>query len=136
MFKANINNGYSMDKYAEACMKQMEDMMSMGKQSTDAWMKCGSIFAKGMEEMMKTCMSKAQSSGEKSADAVKSLMACKTINEVAEAHNRMAHECFEEAMSTTAQMSEMTVKVAMDCFEPINKQMSEAMKRAHDSIAA
>lgn len=134
--KASINQAYSMDKYAETCMKQMEDMMSVGKQSTDAWMKFGSILTKGMEDMMKTCMSKAQTSGEKNANVWKSLMACKTINEVAEAQNRMAQECFEDAMSTTAQMSEMTVKVAMDCFEPINKQMSEAMKRAQDSIAA
>lgn len=136
MSKANVNQAYSMDKYAETCMKQIEDMMSMGKQSTDAWMKCNSILAKGMEDMMKTCMSKAQCSGEKNANVWKSLMACKTINEVAEAQSRMAQDCFEEAMSTSAQMSEMTVKVAMDCFEPINKQMSEAMKRAQDAVAA
>lgn len=134
--KANMNQAYSMDKYAETCMKQVEDMMSMGKQSTDAWMKCNAIFAKGMEDMMKTCMSKAQGANEKNANVWKSLMSCRTINEVAEAQSRMAQECLEDAMSTSAQMSEMTVKVAMDCLEPINKQMSEAMKRAQDSIAA
>ncbi|MBU6235388.1 MAG: TIGR01841 family phasin [Alphaproteobacteria bacterium] len=136
MTKANGYQAYSMDKYAEVCMKQVEDMMSMGKQSTDAWMKCGSILAKGMEDMMKTCMSKAQGANEKNTNVWKSLMACKTINEVAETQSKLAQECFEDAMSTSAQMSEMTVKVAMDCFEPINKQMSDAMKRAQDSIAA
>ena len=136
MSKSTINAAYSMDKYAEGCMKQIEDMMSSGKTSTDAWMKCGSILAKGMEDVMKTCISKAQTSNEKSANVWKTLMACKTINEVAEAQNRLAQECFEDVMSTTAQMSEMTVKVAMECMEPINKQMSEAMKRAQDTMAA
>ena len=136
MPKVTMNQAYSMDKYSETCMKQMEDMMSMGKQSTDAWMKFNASFTKGMEDMMKTCMSKAQCSNEKNANVWKSLMACKTINEVAEAQTRMAQDCFEDAMSTSAQVSEMTVKMAMECFEPINKQMSEAMKRAQDSIAA
>ncbi|MCB9986041.1 MAG: phasin family protein [Rhodospirillales bacterium] len=130
------NNAYSMDKFAESGMKQVEDMMSMGKESTDAIMKSGSIFAKGVEEMMKACMSRAQSCGEKNANVWKSLMACKTINEFAEAQNRIAQESFEDAMNATAQMSEMSVKMMMDAFEPLNKQMSAAMKKANDSIAA
>jgi len=135
MKNMNMNQAYIMDKYAETYMKQMEDMMSAGKMSTDAFMKSGSILAKGMEDMMKTCISKAQSSNEKSATAWKSLMACKTINDVAEAQNRMAQQCLEEAMNTTAQMSEMSVKVAMEFFEPINKQMSAAMRKAQSMAA-
>lgn len=134
--KASKNTAYSMDKFAGGGMKQIEDMMSMGKDSTDAMMKCGSIFAKGMEEMMKACMSHAQNAGEKNADVWKSLMACKTINEFAETQNRIAQGAFEDAMSATAQMSEMSVKMMMDAFEPLNKQVSEAMKKANDQIAA
>ena len=127
--KANSNPAFAMDKFSGDGMKQMEDMMSMGKQSADAWMKFGTIFAKGMEEMMKTCMTRAQSAGEKNSDVMKSLMGCKTINEFAETQNRIAQSSMEEAMSASAQMSEMSVKVMMDCMEPINKQMSEAMKK-------
>jgi len=129
-------NAYSMDQFANGGMKQVEDMMSMGKESADAWMQCGTIFAKGMEEMMKACMGRAQSAGEKNADVVKSLMACKTINEFAETQNRIAQGTFEEAMSAGAQISEMSVKMMMEAFEPINKQMSTAMKKANDKIAA
>lgn len=134
--KTTKNNAFSMDNFSNSGMKQVEDMMSMGKQSADAWMECGNIFAKGMEEMMKACMGRAQNVGEKNADVMKSLMACKTINEFAEAQNRIAQTSFEEAMSATAQMSEMTVKMMMDAFEPINKQVSETMKKAGDQVAA
>lgn len=136
MKNTNFTQAYSMDKYTENYIKQMEDMMSMGKQSSDAWMKFGSSFAKGMEGMMKTCMTRAQGVSEKNANVVKSLMACKTINEVAETQSRLAQDALEDAMSTSAQMSEMTVKMAMECLEPINKQMSDAMRRAQDSMAA
>lgn len=134
--KTSANPAYGMDKFAVNGMKQVEDMMSMGKDSTDAWMKFSSIFAKGMEGMMKACMDRAQVAGEKNADVMKSLMACKTINEFTETQNRIAQQSFEEAMSATAQMSEMSVKMMMDAFEPINKQVSEAMKKANDAIAA
>jgi phasin family protein len=89
-----------------------------------------------MEDMMKACMSHVQTSGEKNAGVWKSLMACKTINEFAEAQNRIAQESFEDAMNATAQMSEAAVKMMMDCMEPINKQVSDVMKKANDSIAA
>lgn len=130
------NNAFGMDKFAGGGMKQVEDMMSMGKETADAWMECGNIFAKGMEEMMKACMGRAQNAGEKNADVVKSLMACKTINEFAETQNRIAQTSFEEAMSATAQMSEMSVKMMMECFEPINKQVAVSMKKAGDQVAA
>ena len=129
--KAKNGQSFSMDSFSGNGMKQMEDMMSMGKQSTDAWMKFGSIFSQGMGEMMSICMTKAKTANEKNANAWKSMMGCKTVNEFAEMQNRMAQESFEEAMSTSAQVSEMTVKVMMDAFEPLNKQMSQAMKKAN-----
>jgi len=130
------NNAYSMDKYAETAMKQMEEMSSVSKEAADSFMKTGTIFSKRMEEMMKTCMNRAQTMSERQANMWKSLMACKTINELAETQNRLAQESFEDMMSMTAQMSEMSVKVMMETMEPLNKQMTMAMKKANDTMAA
>lgn len=134
--KTAKNTAFSMDKFAGGGMKQVEDMMSMGKETTDAMTQSSSIFAKGMEEMMKACMSHAQAASEKNANVWKTLMSCKTINEFAETQNRIAQESFEDAMSATAQMSEKAVKMMMDCMEPINKQVSSSMKKANVAVAA
>ncbi len=130
MTKSAKNNAFSMNKFADGGMKQFEDMVSISKDATDVITQCGSIFAKGMEEMMKACVNHAQTAGEKNANVWKSLMACKTINEFAETQNRIAQESFEDAMSATAQLSEQSVKLMMDCMEPINKQVSTSMKKA------
>lgn len=132
----NKNTAFSADKYAETAMKQVEDMSSVSKDAADTIMKSGSIFAKRMEEMMKSCMTRAQTAGERQAGMWKSLMACKTMNEFAETQNRLAQESFEDVMSMTAQMSEMSVKVMMETMEPLNKQMSVVMKKANESMAA
>jgi phasin family protein len=136
MTKTDFSQAYSMDKYAQGYMKQMEEIMSAGKQSTDAWMKFNEVFSKGMEDMVKTYISKAKTSGEKNATVWKDLMACKTINEVTETQARIAKEVLDDAMSTSAQISEMSVKVAMECLEPINKQVSSTLKRAQAKNAA
>ena len=134
--KANVNQAYSVDQAAETCMKQMESVMSGCREASDAWMKSGSIFAKGMEEMMKACVSQAQSTSEKNANLWQSLMGCKTVNELAETQNKLAQESFEDVLNVTAQVSEMSVKCMMDAIEPINKQMSVAMKKANETMAA
>jgi len=134
--KSNINQAWTADQAAQTCMKQVEDMMSGCREASDAWTQAGSIWAKGWEEMMKTCVSQAQSTSEKNANIWQSLMGCKTVNEWAEAHNKIAQESFEDAMSVSAQVSEMSVKCIMDAIEPINKQMSTAMKKANETMAA
>ena len=134
--KANINQAYSVDQAAETCMKQMESMMSGCREASDAWMKSGAIWAKGWEEMIKACVSSAQNTSEKNANLWQSLMGCKTVNELAETQNKLAQECFEDVLNVTAQVSEMSVKCIMDSVEPINKQMSEVMKKANVTMAA
>jgi len=134
--KANINQAWNADQVGQTCMKQMEDMTSVCREASDAWMKSSSVWAKGWEEMMKACVSSAQTTSEKNAGLWQSLMGCKTVNEWAEAQNKLAQESFEDVLSVTAQVSEMSVKCMMDAVEPINKQWSTAMKKANDTMAA
>lgn len=134
--KTNINQAWNVDQMSQTCMKQAEDMMSGCREASDALMKSSTIWAKGLEEMMKACVSQAQSTSEKNANLWQSLMGCKTVNEWAEAQNKLAQESFEDVLNVTAQVSEMSVKCIMDAAEPINKQWSTAMKKANEQMAA
>jgi len=125
------NQAYNMDQFSQTTMKQMEDAIASSKQAIDASMKSCTILGKGAEDIVKTCISKTQAANEKGAAAIKTLMACKTINEFAEVQNKLAQEWFEDAMNTAAAMSEMCVKVAMDACEPLNAQVTKTMKKAN-----
>lgn len=125
------NQAYNMDQFSQVGMKQMEDLVSASKQNVDAFVKSFTIVGKGMEDMVKTYISKTQNTNEKGAAAFKSLIACKTINEFAEVQNKLVQEGFEDAMNTAAALSEMTVKVMMDAAEPLNTQVTKAMKKAN-----
>lgn len=120
--------------------KQMEKMAqnaaTMGQDQMEAVVKASTIFAKGMEEMMKSYMEIAQMAGEKSQTAAKTMMSCKTLNEFTDAQTRLAQSSFDEFMTTATKMSEKAVKLLTETMEPINDQIGKTMKRASDSKAA
>lgn len=110
--------------------KITSDAAAMGQEQMDAFVKSSTIFAKGMEGVMKTCMDMAQSSAEKAQAAAKTMMTCKTINELTEAQSKFAQASFDEFMTGANKISEMSVKLATECMEPINGQMGKAIKKA------
>lgn len=116
--------------------KLTQNAAILGQDHMDAMMKSSTILAKGMEDIIKTCMEIAQNAGEKSANATKTLMSCKTLNELTEAQTKLAQSSFDDFMSNATRLSEMSVKLATECFSPINDQMGRSMKKANDTMAA
>ena len=118
------------EEQAQKAFQGMGEAASWGKNHFDAMMKSSAIWAKGCEEMMKTCMSMAQSSMEKSQGVGSELMACKTLNELAETNNKLAQKSFDDLITTTTKLSEMAMKVANEASEPLNQVMNQAMDKA------
>ena len=116
--------------------KMTQDAAVMGQDQMEAVVKASTIFAKGMEDIIKTCMEIAQEAGEKSQNAAKTMMACKTLNEFTDVQTRMAQASFDEFMTNSTRLSEKAVKLMTDAMEPINDQMGKSIKRASDTMAA
>ena len=120
--------------------KQMEKMTQdatvMGQAQMDALIKSSTIFAKGMEDIMKTCMEIAQDAGEKSQTIAKTVMSCKTLNEFTDLQTKLAQSSFDEFMTNATRISEKTVKLCTEAMEPINDQMGKSIKRASEAMAA
>lgn len=108
----------------------------LGQDQVDALVKSSTIFAKGMEDIIKTCMEIAQEAGEKSQTMAKTVMSCKTLNEFTDVQTRMAQSSFDEFMTNCTKISEKTVKLCTDAMEPINDQMGKTIKKASESMAA
>lgn len=124
-----MNNNKQFEKIAQ-------DAAVLGQDQMDAMMKSSTIFAKGMEDILKTCMEIAQEAGEKSQSAAKTVMSCKTLNEFTDVQTKLAQASFDEFMTNATRISEKAVKLCTDAFEPINDQMGRSIKRATDTMAA
>lgn len=117
----NLKNQY--EKLSEEASCSIRDSVESMSKST-------ATFAKGAEQILKTLTEAAQGSSQRNAEALKALMATRTLNEFAEAQNKLAQQNFEEAMSTMTKLSEMTIKLCSEALEPINGQMTKAMTSA------
>ena len=134
------NTNQTMETLMNSQKNQFEKLSTDGaeqvRQVSDNMMKSSTLFMKGMEQVMKTCMSMAQDSAEKNAEAMKQLMACKTINDFTEAQNKLAQQNFDDMMQNATKLSEICIKVCTEAFDPINDQLSKAIKKASTQMAA
>ncbi|MBI1326787.1 MAG: hypothetical protein GC136_04000 [Alphaproteobacteria bacterium] len=136
----NPANFKSVEDFVQGSKSQLDkaaqDAANVSREAMETAMKSGNIFARWVEEASKMCMSVAQETTEKNSEAFKALLSCKTINELTETQNRLAQQNFDSMMSNVTRFSEMSIRAATDCFEPINDQFSKAMKKASDNMAA
>jgi len=113
-----------------------QDAANQSREGMEAFVKSGTIFAKGFEEIIKTAASMSQNVAEKQAEFARQLMSSKTLNEYAEAQNKIAQASFDQFMSGATQISEMSVKVLNEASEPLNAQMTKAMAKSNKQMAA
>lgn len=93
-------------------------------------------LAAGAEECSKTLASMTQSNLQRANEALRSLMACKSLNEYADVQNRLFKQNFEAMSSETAKLVEQVTKTVASASEPLNDLAAAAMNDAKKSMAA
>ena len=124
----------------EQAQKQFDqftkEAADLNREGIDAVVKSGTIFAKGIESIMKETMSFAQTATEKQMQLAKDALTSKTINEFSDAQNKIAQNSFDDFMSGTTKITELGVKVLTEAIEPINDQIQKSVQKATDAVAA
>lgn len=115
--------------------KMTADATALNKDQMDAFMQSGNLWVRGTEEIVKTCVSLAQEAMEKNSEAMKTLMGCKTLNELTETQTKLAQQSFDDLVTNATKISELTVKIATDSLEPINSQFSKTLKKTTAAAA-
>ncbi|MCB1839910.1 MAG: phasin family protein [Alphaproteobacteria bacterium] len=126
---SNSNVNIPFDSFAK-------EAAEISREYSEACVKSGTLFMKGMEEFVGVVMSIAQSSAEKQAQFLKEAMSSKTINEFAEVQNKIAQANFDDFMAGATKLTEISTKLLTDSAEPVNAQIGKAIKKASQSLAA
>ena len=125
----------TMNNFKNQYEKLSGDASANVRESVENLTKSSATFAKGAEQILKTITEVAQETSQRNAEAVKTLMASRTLNEFAEAQNKLAQQNFDDAMSAITKLSEMTIKLYSEALEPINSQVTKAMNTAKKNAA-
>lgn len=126
---SNSNSNIPFDGFAK-------EAAEISREYSEACVKSGTIFMKGMEDFVGVVMSLAQSSAEKQAQFIKEAMSSKTINEFAEVQNKIAQANFDDFMAGATKLTEISTKLITESAEPVNAQIGKAIKKASQSLAA
>ncbi len=115
--------------------KITQDATASAQEQFDAFSQFASSYAKGLEQWTKTYVELTQQTTGELAESAKALLACKTINEYADAQTKFAQASFEKIMGNATKLSELSIRMANDSMQPLNEQMNKAIKKASDLAA-
>ena len=124
------------EKASVQAFKTYEEISKLSKENLEAYVAASSVVAKGFETMGKAWLAFTQDAMESSAEAAKALIGAKTLREAADLQADWAKSAFDKFVAEGTKMSELSVKVANQAFEPINARVNVAVEKLVKPIAA
>ena len=113
-----------------------EDLVAFNKETVDAFVTSGSVWVKGMQDLNRVWFGLAQASMEESVNATRALMGCKTLPDVIKVQSDLGRTNYDKLVSESRKLSDLSVKVAEQTFEPINARVNAAVEKFTQPIAA
>ena len=118
------------EKASEAFFKGYDDVSAMNKESVDAVVKAGEVLTKGSETVGKAYFEFAQASVEASVEAAKAMMGAKTPKDFFDIQSEYARTNFDKFLAESTRLSEMSVKVTNEAFDPLKAQVNGSFEKA------
>jgi phasin family protein len=110
------------EKANEAVVKGYDEFAALQKESVDALIKASAIWAKGAEDFGKAYLALAQETAEANSEAAKALFSAKSFDEAIELQGEIARKSFDKSLSEGTKLSELSLKVANEAFQPIQQR--------------
>ena len=116
------------DKFSTQWMKSLDQAMALGQANTQAFIKAGDIWLKGFETLSATVAATAKEEMETSVSAAKSIMDCKTVQDVVDAQTSFAKGRYDKMVNESTKLTEMVRSVANDAAAPIAESFTATVE--------
>jgi len=113
----------------EALLRGYGDFAAFNKGGVEALMSAGNIWVKGCEDLSKEYFAFAQKTAERNAEVAKAILSAKTVQDVFDVQTSFAKQGLDSVMAESAKLSELSVKVANEAFQPLQKQLDSAVSK-------
>lgn len=112
-----------------------EEGLRNQKQNIDALTQSATLYMKGAEQISQACWSWCQDIMQDTMSAAKSMMGAKNLKELVDMQSDMAKTCIEKCMAESSKIAEMSMKVANEASQPLQKRANQAMNTASKKAA-
>ena len=124
------------EKAQKAIYGGYDEFTALGKANYDAYLASVNAWTSGFEAIGKELYSLSQDNVEKSVEAGKSVMGCKTVTELLELQNDMTKKGYDEMVEKMTKISEMSVKTTNEAIKPLQESITDTFEKLSKPIAA
>lgn len=124
------------EKASAAATQGYGDFAAFQKDAFDALVRSSEILARGAESLGKEYFAFAQDSATANSEAAKALLAARSLQEVVDLQSKIVRTNFDKSVDESGKLSEMSLKIASEAFEPLQKQISVAVETAIKPLSA
>ena len=125
-----------MEKASQTAYRFSEDAAKFQKDNWEAFVAASQIAAKGAETISKAWAAFTQETMESAASTAKALIGAKTLREAVDLQQDFAKTNFDKFVAESSKLSEISVKLANEAFEPITARVNVAVEKMLKPVAA
>ncbi len=118
-----------MDKATQQAFTAFDEIAGLGKDNYEAVVKANTVVVKGAEEISKTVAALVQAQIEQTVATMKAAFGCTTFNQFVELQNETVKTGFDKAVAEANKLSELSMKVANEAFEPIKARVDVTVQK-------
>jgi phasin family protein len=117
------------DRASKTLFKNYEEFSQLSKENIDAYVRSGTIVAKGFEEASKSLMDFTRRSFENGVETAKAVMSCKDLREMVDLQSDYARASFDSLVNEGSKLSDLGVRMANEAMEPIQSRINLTVEK-------
>ena len=124
------------EKISSGAFKAYGDFAALGQETLEAYVRSGTVFAKGFESLNKELMTFARDTFDSNVKTAQALFGAKTLREAIDLQSEYSRTSLDNVLSESAKLTEMSVQMANEAIQPIQTRATVAFEKIIKPIAA
>jgi phasin family protein len=113
----------------EKAIKTAEELMAFSQGNLEAMVKCGQIWAAGVQHIGKQIAANAQASFEETMSTFKAMSSAKSLKDAFDLQASLARSTLEKTLAESGKLTDASVKLSEQALAPLTARVSLAMEK-------
>jgi phasin family protein len=106
-----------------------DEILKFNKDNFDAWVKSGTVVARGVQDLSKSFVVLAQETLEESVAATRALAGARTFQEAVDLSSSLAKSSLDKIVAEGSKITQLSSKLAEEAIAPISVRVDAAVHR-------
>jgi phasin family protein len=113
----------------EKAMKTAEELMSFSQGNLEAMVKCGQIWAAGVQDIGKQMAASARASFDETMSTFKAFTSVKSLKDAFDLQSSLARSTMEKTLAESGRLTDASLKLTEQTLAPITARVSLAVEK-------